>query len=139
MKEKERPFYLGIEGFEAGHSAAESLTNSAQTSACTTSDGREWRHEKTGLVISVINDHDTHSVENVQSDRLQIENQWKKPVTISHFSRQVSMEIFRDCPRETVIHYFSSCWQSEFQYHSRSFEEVEFARFRTSDSKEFFY
>ena len=40
MKEKERPFYLGIEGFEAGHSAAESLTNSAQTSACTTSDGR---------------------------------------------------------------------------------------------------
>ena len=23
MKEKERPFYLGIEGFEAGHSAAE--------------------------------------------------------------------------------------------------------------------
>lgn len=86
MKEKERPFYLGIEGFEAGHSAAESLTNSAQTSACTTSDGREWRHEKTGLVISVINDHDTHSVENVQSDRLQIKNKGKKPVTISHFS-----------------------------------------------------
>ena len=125
MKEKERPFYLGIEGFEAGHSAAESLTNSAQTSACTTSDGREWRHEKTGLVISVINDHDTHSVENVQSDRLQIKNKGNKPVTISHFSRQVSMEIFRDCPRETVIHYFSSCWQSEFQYHSRSFEEME--------------
>ena len=125
MKEKERPFYLGIEGFEAGHSAAESLTNSAQTSACTTSDGREWRHEKTGLVISVINDHDTHSVENVQSDRLQIKNKGNKPVNISHFSRQVSMEIFRDCPRETVIHYFSSCWQSEFQYHSRSFEEVE--------------
>ena len=45
MDKKIPPFFLGIEGFEAGHSAAESLTNSAQTARCIL-EGDRWKHEE---------------------------------------------------------------------------------------------
>lgn len=125
MNEKYPSFFLGIEGLEPGHSSAESLTNSTQTAACKTSDGLVWRHEKSGLVISVTSDGERDPDKAVQSDRLQIRNEGEEPVTIAHFSRQVSMKIFPDSPGKTVIHYFSSCWQSEFQYHYRTFEDVD--------------
>ena len=114
MDKKIPPFFLGIEGFEAGHSAAESLTNSAQTARCIL-EGDRWKHEASGLCVSLL----------PSGERLVLKNEGKEERIIAHFSRRVSLKITPSSPRDTIIHYFTSCWQSEFQYHALTLEDAE--------------
>lgn len=112
MEKNIPPFFLGIEGFEAGHSAAESLTNSAQTALCVF-ETDVWKHKTSGLSVWF------------EGERLLLKNEGNKERTVTHFSQRVSLKIDPSFPQDTIIHYFTSCWQGEFQYHTCSFEDVD--------------
>ena len=116
----EPPFFLEIDGFEAGHSAAESLTNSAQTQRCETEDGITWRHRAGGLAV-----HCPVSGDAFADAAFRLTNEGAVPVAVNHFSRRVSFEIDPSSPRDTLIHYFGCCWQGEYQYHCLSFEDAD--------------
>ena len=82
MNEKKAPpFFLEIEGFEAGHSAAESLTNSAQTAACEPSENGGFMHRASGLRVEC--------PENVFADApFIVMNAGRGAVTVNHLSRR---------------------------------------------------
>ena len=58
-------------------------------------------------------------------EKLVLKNEGKEERIIAHFSRRVSLKITPSSPRDTIIHYFTSCWQSEFQYHALTLEDAE--------------
>ncbi|HJB93712.1 MAG TPA: alpha-galactosidase [Candidatus Borkfalkia stercoripullorum] len=119
MNEKKTPpFFLEVEGFEAGHSAAESLTNSAQTAACEPSENGGFMHRASGLRVEC--------PENGFADApFIVMNAGRGTVTVNHFSRCVRFPVDPARPRDYLIHYFGCCWQAEYQYHCVSFEDAD--------------
>ena len=111
------PFFIEIEGYEAGHSAAESLTNSAQTALCMPEEGG-WLHRASGLKIGC-------PEEEFADAPFRVTNTSGKTVTVNHFSRCVRFPVDPARPRETIIHYFGCCWQAEYQYHCLTFEDAD--------------
>ena len=112
-----KPFNLEIEGFEAGHSAAESVTNNEQIKFCIGQEDGSWLHPF-GLRIRVQSNGEG-------DDCLVARNEGKEKVTITHLSRMISFPVDVTRPHDTVIHYFGSCWQSEFQYRCISFFDAD--------------
>lgn len=119
MNENRPPFFLELEGYEAGHSAAESLTNSLQTAQCATENGQTWDH-RSGLRIACPIAGDAHA-----DVPFALVNGGKEPITVNHFSRCIRLAMGTARPQDMLLHYFGCCWQAEYQYHCLSFADAD--------------
>ena len=97
MNENRPPFFLELEGYEAGHSAAESLTNSLQTAQCATENGQTWDH-RSGLRIACPIAGDAHA-----DVPFALVNGGKEPITVNHFSRCIRLAMGTARPQDMLL------------------------------------
>ena len=115
------PFFLNILGLETGHSSAESLVNCMQIRYCKQVSAEKWVHTSTGLQI----ESRCAGGQKDAGNFFILRNEGEKPVPVAHFSARQTMKCGGATSADLFIHWFSCCWQTEFQHHGISFQQAD--------------
>lgn len=115
------PFFLYILGMEAGHSSAESLVNCRQSANCRADGEGAWVHTPTELRIA----HSCLGGKRDAGEFFVLQNNGGKPVCITNFSPRNVLPLEGAAGGDLRIHFFTCCWQCEYQHHSLTFEQAD--------------